>query len=293
MSEITWIKLKTDMFENEKIKLIEALPDSDTIIVIWVKLLAAAGKANSNGFIMLTENIPMNVEEMATIFNRPLNTVRLALNTFKRYGMIEVENEAIRVKNWEIHQNIDGMERVKKLNAERNRKYRERKKQKELPKPVENQEDVKPSDVIVTSRDATDSDSDSDLELDLDKEKDKDLDKTRQDGQVKVESSVSFGELLSFYEQNFGLLSAYAQEQFNAVYEEYNEELIFEALKETALRTPKVRKPLSFAEGILKNWYQENVQTLEQLQTKRKGGRRESNSASYEPTKKYDDGVNF
>lgn len=293
MSEITWIKLKTDMFENDKIKLIEALPDSETIIVIWVKLLAAAGKANSNGFIMLTENIPMNVEEMATIFNRPLNTVRLALNTFKRYGMIEVENEAIRVKNWEIHQNIDGMERVKKLNAERNRKYRERKKQKELPKPVENQEDVKSSDVIVTSRDATDLDSDLDSELDLDKEKDKDLDKTRQDGPVKVESSVSFTELLSFYEKNFGLLSAYAQEQFNAVYEEYNGELILEALKETALRTPKVRKPLSFAEGILKNWYQENVQTLEQLKAKRKGGRRESNSASYEPAKEYDDGVNF
>lgn len=44
MADITWIKLKTDMFENDKIKLIEALPDADTIIVIWVKLLAAAGR---------------------------------------------------------------------------------------------------------------------------------------------------------------------------------------------------------------------------------------------------------
>ena len=279
MAEITWIKLKTDMFENEKIKLIEALPDSDTIIVVWVKLLAAAGKANSNGFIMLTENIPMNVEEMATIFNRPLNTVRLALETFKRYGMIEVKNEAIRIKNWENHQNIDGMERVRLQNRERKRKQREKEKQIQLSH--------------VPSRDSHATDLDSDSELDLDKEKDKDLDKTRQDGPVKVESSISFTELLSFYEKNFGLLSAYAQEQFNAVYEEYNGELILEALKETALRTPKVRKPLSFAEGILKNWYQENVQTLEQLKAKRKGGRRESNSASYEPAKEYDDGVNF
>lgn len=162
MAEITWIKLKTDMFENEKIKLIEALPDADTIIVIWVKLLAAAGKANSNGFIMLTESIPMNDEEMATIFNRPLNTVRLALQTFKRYGMIEVDNEAIRIKNWEMHQNIDGMERVRQLNAERNRKYRERKKQQTLP--------FYDSDVSVTSHDGTDIDKELDIEIDKEKD---------------------------------------------------------------------------------------------------------------------------
>lgn len=165
MSEITWIKLKTDMFENDKIKLIEALPAADTIIVIWVKLLAAAGKANLNGYIMLTENIPMNTEEMATIFNRDINTVRLALQTFQRYGMIEMEGEAVRIRNWEIHQNIDGMDRVKKLNAERNRRYRERKKQQFQ---IEN----KPN-VSVTSRDGTDIDKelDIDIEKEIDKEK--------------------------------------------------------------------------------------------------------------------------
>lgn len=168
MAEITWIKLKTDMFEHDKIRLIESLPDSDTIIVIWVKLLAAAGKANSNGFIMLSENIPMNEEEMATIFNRPLNTVRLALQTFKRYGMIEVDGEAIRIKNWENHQNIDGMDRVKQLNAERNRKYRERKKQAALPQPE--------SDVSVTSRDGADIDKELDIDK-IKKEKRKEEDK--------------------------------------------------------------------------------------------------------------------
>lgn len=165
MAEITWIKLKTDMFENEKIKLIEALPDADTIIVIWVKLLAAAGKANSNGYIMLTESIPMNEEEMATIFNRPLNTVRLALQTFKRYGMVEVENEAVRIKNWEMHQNIDGMERVKQLTRERVKRHRERKKQEVLSVPKE-------SNVNVTLRNATDIDKELDIDIEIDKEKD-------------------------------------------------------------------------------------------------------------------------
>lgn len=164
MAEITWIKLKTDMFEHDKIRLIESLPDSDTIIVIWVKLLAAAGKANSNGFIMLSENIPMNEEEMATIFNRPLNTVRLALQTFKRYGMIEVDGEAIRIKNWENHQNIDGMDKVKLQNRLRKQKQREKQKQLQLGH--------------VTSRDSHATDIDKELDIDkIKKEKRKEEDK--------------------------------------------------------------------------------------------------------------------
>lgn len=173
MSEITWIKLKTDMFENDKIKLIEALPAADTIIVIWVKLLAAAGKANLNGYIMLTENIPMNTEEMATIFNRDINTVRLALQTFQRYGMIEVEGEAVRIKNWEVHQNIDGMERAKQLTRERVRRHRERKKQVQLEAPNEENH----SNVSVTLRNAIDIDK----ELDIDIEKEKEIDKEKKD----------------------------------------------------------------------------------------------------------------
>ncbi|RXH52452.1 replication protein [Kurthia gibsonii] len=184
MAEITWIKLKTDMFEHDKIRLIESLPDSDTIIVIWVKLLAAAGKANSNGFIMLSENIPMNEEEMATIFNRPLNTVRLALQTFKRYGMIEVDGEAIRIKNWENHQNIDGMDRVKQLNAERNRKYRERKKQAALPQPE--------SDVSVTSRDGADIDK----ELDIDKIKKKK--RKEEDKELSCKHDSAYKEIIDY-----------------------------------------------------------------------------------------------
>ena len=161
MSEIKWIKLSTSMFDDEKIRLIEQMPDADTILVIWVKLLAQAGKTNASGYIFLNENIPYTDEMLATIFNSPLNTVRMALNVFKQFGMIEVdENEFISVANWEKHQNIEGMERVKKLNAERNKRYRERKKQELL--------ENNTSDVSVTSRDGTDIDK----ELDIDKEKD-------------------------------------------------------------------------------------------------------------------------
>ena len=190
MSEITWIKLKTDMFENDKIKLIEALPAADTIIVIWVKLLAAAGKANLNGYIMLTENIPMNTEEMATIFNRDINTVRLALQTFQRYGMIEVEGEAVRIKNWEVHQNIDGMERAKQLTRERVRRHRERKKQVQLEAPNEENH----SNVSVTLRNATDIDKELDIDIDIEKE----IDKEKKDIVPDKSDTIPYASILDY-----------------------------------------------------------------------------------------------
>ena len=44
MNEIKWIKLSVDMFDDEKIKLLEKMPEGDTMIVIWCKLLTMAGK---------------------------------------------------------------------------------------------------------------------------------------------------------------------------------------------------------------------------------------------------------
>lgn len=128
MAEVKWIKLSTQMFEDEKIKLIEQMPEADTILIIWVKLLSQAGKTNASGYIYLSKNIPYTDEMLATIFNRPLPIVRMALQTFQRFGMIEIdEHNFISISNWEKHQNVEGMDRVRKLNAERNKRYRERK----------------------------------------------------------------------------------------------------------------------------------------------------------------------
>ncbi|MCS6595445.1 phage replisome organizer N-terminal domain-containing protein [Bacillus cereus] len=168
MADVKWIKLSTSMFEDEKIRLIESLPDADTLLIIWIKLLSQAGRTNANGYIFLSKNIPFTEEMLSTLFNRPIATVRLALQTFKQFGMIDItEDQYICISNWEKHQNIDGLERVKQLNAERNKKYRERKKQQQLA--LENKGEE--NDVCVTSRDDTDIEEDKELDKEKDKKK--------------------------------------------------------------------------------------------------------------------------
>jgi predicted phage replisome organizer/uncharacterized phage protein (TIGR02220 family) len=128
MADVKWIKIVTDIFDDEKMLLIDGLPEHDGIIVVWFKLLCLAGKQNNGGVFMLNDKIPYTDEMLATIFRRPVATVRLALNTFEQFGMIEIINNTITIPNWEKHQSLDKLEQAKEKNRRRVAAHRERQK---------------------------------------------------------------------------------------------------------------------------------------------------------------------
>jgi predicted phage replisome organizer len=128
MADIKWIKITTDIFNDEKMLMIESMPDADSVIVIWFKLLCLAGRDNNNGIMVMNNRLPYTEEMLASIFRRPINTVRLALSEFSKYGMIEIVEDVITIPNWDKHQNIDGMEKIREQTRERVAKYREKQK---------------------------------------------------------------------------------------------------------------------------------------------------------------------
>lgn len=130
MSDIKWIKISTQIFDNRKIKQIESLPEGDALIVIWIKLLCLAGNINDMGYVYLTKEVPYTEEMLATQFDRPLTTIKLALTTFERYGMIEVIDNVLCISNWEKYQNVDRMSEIREYN--RIAKQKSRAKQKLL-----------------------------------------------------------------------------------------------------------------------------------------------------------------
>ena len=128
MADVKWIKLMTDMFNNRKIRQIECMPEGDSIIVIWVKLLCLAGIINDSGMVYLTKEIPYTEQMLATQFGRPLTTVQLAIGVLQQFGMIEVIDDILKISNWSEYQNIEGMDRIREQNRLRKQKERERKK---------------------------------------------------------------------------------------------------------------------------------------------------------------------
>ena len=126
MADVKWIKITTDIFDDEKILLIESMPESDSIIVIWFKLLCLAGKMNNSGVFMMSDKIPYTDQMLATIFRRKETTVKMALNMFEDFGMIDRIDNIVTIPNWGKHQNLDKIEERRVYAKEYMRKYREK-----------------------------------------------------------------------------------------------------------------------------------------------------------------------
>ncbi|MGM0302148.1 hypothetical protein IGI66_001766 [Enterococcus sp. AZ048] len=156
MAEISWIKLKTTMFDDEKIRLIQAVPESDAILVIWIRLLVLAGKTNDDGLIYIQRNMPYTEEMLATLFDKPVNTVRLALQTLASFNMIDLNSDGvIAIANWGKHQNVEGLEKIREQNRLRAKRHYDKKKDSNVSLTLD-----------VTQPNATD------IDIEIDKEKD-------------------------------------------------------------------------------------------------------------------------
>lgn len=251
MSEIKWIKITTDIFDDEKIRLIDALPDHDAILVIWFKILALAGKHNRNGLLMMSDKVHYTDEMLATIFQRPLNSVRMALGVFEQFGMIEIIDGVITLPNWEKHQNIDGMERIKEQTRNRVARHREKQKNLALGNVTCN--------VTVTDGNA--------LEEDKTKIKNR-LDKDKKRITTTTNSSGGQENILELFQSEFRrLLSGFEIEEINHLLNENDMDLVKEALK-IAINSGKPN--IKYIGGILRNWQMNNVTTVEQVRQSEK-----------------------
>ena len=152
MAEVKWIKIVTDIF---------------------------AGKQNNKGVLMLNDRIAYTDEMLATIFRRKKSTVKMALQVFEDFGMIEIVDGVITIPNWEKHQNIDSMERIREQNRVRQARFKE--KQKLLSDNAINN---------VTDNVNVNQDNATDKEEDKEKEKDKEEDKENNKNNVHSGASA-------------------------------------------------------------------------------------------------------
>jgi predicted phage replisome organizer len=237
MTEVKWIKLSVNMFEDEKIRLIESLPESDTILILWIKLLAQAGKTNASGYIYLNEHIPYTDEMLATIFNRPIGTVRLALKTFEQFGMIEINDDHfISISNWEKHQNIDGLEKIRQQTKKRVAEHRQRKRETLL---------EQPSNVTVSHGNGTE------VEVEEDKEK-------------EITTTTTTENPIILFERLLCRLSPIQTEKLFQWVDDFNgiSEIVNEAI---IIADNKNKRYFGFVEFLLKEWSNNNLKSLDRI----------------------------
>lgn len=162
MAEAKWIKLATDIFTDDKIVLISALPKGDSIILIWIKLLCLAGRMNNSG-VFAQGGVAYTADMLATLFNQKPAIVKKAIDTFAIYGMIELVDGVITIPNWGKYQTLDQLDNKKAYMKGYMRDYRE--KQKKLTGNVNNE-----SVVNTCKTNSKANVSRTDIEIDIEKE---------------------------------------------------------------------------------------------------------------------------
>lgn len=128
MADVKWIKITTNIFDDEKFDAIDTQADKQMMQLAWIKLLCLAGRCNENGFLMLSNEIPYTDEMIANRFNMSIGDVQRALGMFQYLNMIEVVNDVYMVSNWSKYQNQPELERIKDQNRKRQQKFRDNQK---------------------------------------------------------------------------------------------------------------------------------------------------------------------
>ena len=164
MADVKWIKLSTGLPDNRKLKQIRTLPDGDTIALMWVFLMCLAGDVNENGMVCFTPEIPYTDEMLAEEFKIDINTIRLGLTTFEKFGMIEIIDDVICLPSWEKWQSVDRLSEIREYNRLAKQKSRAKQKQKLL-------ENV--NDKSMTSQSCQDTDIDKEIDIEKEEEREK------------------------------------------------------------------------------------------------------------------------
>jgi predicted phage replisome organizer len=129
MGEVQWIKIYIDMFDKRKIKKLRRLPAGNDLLLIWIMLLAMAGKCNAGGMIFITESVPFTEEDLADELDFEVNTIKLAIAAFEELDMIETTKDGfLNVIGWEEYQNIDKLAELRAKDRERKRLKRQQAK---------------------------------------------------------------------------------------------------------------------------------------------------------------------
>ena len=70
----------------------------------------------------------MTVDDLARAMNKTVNKLTTIMQQLINLGMIIVKEDTIYIKNWDVYQSADKLEKIQEGNRRRQREYRERQK---------------------------------------------------------------------------------------------------------------------------------------------------------------------
>lgn len=114
MPEITWIKLKTDMFENEKIRLIEKHSNRDALLTCYFKMLFKSYRTKQRCIINVSYPDYSNVKFLSILLEKSESFVCQLIKTLSSLKLVTVERDVIHIQRpWTSSQEMRGSQQYK------------------------------------------------------------------------------------------------------------------------------------------------------------------------------------
>lgn len=227
-----WIKLRTDFFNRNDIDFLLSQENGCQYVVLYQML--CLNTANSNGRLETKMNeviIPYDVKKIARDTKYfDTDTIIVALELYKKLGLIYEEGDNILKIS-----NLESMVGSESASREAIKKRQQRLKLKLGTKegtncPIENR----------------------DKRLDI---RDKSIDKD-----IYIDNYYKYND---FVEKNWQTLTPFEYETLKSYCSSRGEDIVILAIQE-AIKNKK--KTLKYVEGILKNWKNNNLNTLEEIE---------------------------
>lgn len=247
-----YLKLVDNFFDRDEMIMLESMPDGYLYSNILLKLYLRSLK--NTGKLMFNDRIPYNPTMLANITRHPVAVVEKAVDIFQQLGLVEIlDNGAIYM--------LDIQDFIGKSSTEADRKRNYRRRIDEEKKQLLEENGQVTGQMSQQSSETTGQMSDQISTIIRDRDRDRDRDRPTYIEESK--NSKSVGKFANLYEKNIGLINGVTSEWLIEISEQIDYPLFKRAIE---ICTERGKTNLGYLKGIINNWTNKNIHTMEQLQ---------------------------
>ena len=257
-----YLKLVDNFFDRDEMIILESMPDGYLYSNILLKLYLRSLK--NTGKLMFNDRIPYNSTMLANVTRHPVAVVEKAVDIFRQLGLVEIlDNGAIYM--------LDIQDFIGKSSTEADRKRNYRRRIDEEKKQLSEGKGQTTGQMSQQSSENTGQMSDqiSTIIRDRDRNRDRDRDRDRPT-YIEIDENSNgklvgndLKEFTNLFEKNIGTVNQLIAQWLIEMTETIDYPLFKRGVE---ICTEKSKTNWGYLKGIINNWTNNNIYTVEQLQ---------------------------
>lgn len=249
-----YLKLVDNFFDRDEMIILESMPDGYLYSNILLKLYLRSLK--NTGKLMFNDRIPYNSTMLANVTRHPVAVVEKAIDIFRQLGLVEIlDNGAIYM--------LDIQDFIGKSSTEADRKRNYRRRIDEEKKQLSEGKGQTTGQMSQQSSESTGQMSDQISTIIRDRDRDRARDRDRPTYIEEDTNNKLVGKFAKLYENNIGVINGVTSEWLIDISKDIDYSLFKRAIE---ICTERSKTNLGYLKGIINNWTNNNIYTMEQLQ---------------------------